>query len=156
MTIEYFRKRLDLIILLTTIIGIFAVYVLEYYGVRPCKLCYYQRYCYFVLAAILAIRTFKGHNIYNYLILILAILVTNFISGFQSLFEYGLVPDIFQCDIDSSKLQNINDIMAIESPPSCRHADFKIFGLSLANFSLIYTLFLLGVYLIFGRKEQKK
>ena len=140
------RKNFYLIILAISILAIlFALYIEYILQYKACKLCLYQRIPYLLAIFI----SFIGYNYYKndkVLLLIVFIFTLSFlISGYH----YGIENNIFEefagCSaesiniIDKTKLlETLNDNM----PSSCKDINFKIFGTSLAAINLLLSLFI--------------
>ena len=145
------RKTFYLIILAISILAIlFALYVEYVLQYKACKLCLYQRVPY--LAAIFI--SFIGYN-YNknnkILLLIVLIFTLNFlISGYHYGIENNIFVEFSGCSaesldiIDKTKLlKTLNDNI----PSSCKDVNFKLFGISLAAINSLLSL-LIVIYSI--------
>ena len=145
------RKSFYLIILAISILAIlFALYVEYVLQYKACKLCLYQRVPY--LAAIFI--SFIGYN-YNknnkILLLIVLIFTLNFlISGYHYGIENNIFVEFSGCStesldiIDKTKLlKTLNDNI----PSSCKDVNFKLFGISLAAINSLLSL-LIVIYSI--------
>ena len=145
------RKNFYLIILAISILAIlFALYVEYVLQYKACKLCLYQRVPY--LAAIFI--SFIGYN-YNknnkILLLIVLIFTLNFlISGYHYGIENNIFVEFSGCSaesldiIDKTKLlETLNDNI----PNSCKDVNFKLFGISLAAINSLLSL-LIVIYSI--------
>ena len=145
------RKNFYLIILAISILAIlFALYVEYVLQYKACKLCLYQRVPY--LAAIFI--SFIGYN-YNknnkILLLIVLIFTLNFlISGYHYGIENNIFVEFSGCStesldiIDKTKLlKTLNDNI----PSSCKDVNFKLFGISLAAINSLLSL-LIVIYSI--------
>ena len=145
------RKNFYLIILAISILAIlFALYVEYVLQYKACKLCLYQRVPY--LAAIFI--SFIGYN-YNknnkILLLIVLIFTLNFlISGYHYGIENNIFVEFSGCStesldiIDKTKLlKTLNDNI----PNSCKDVNFKLFGISLAAINSLLSL-LIVIYSI--------
>ena len=145
------RKNFYLIILAISILAIlFALYVEYVLQYKACKLCLYQRVPY--LAAIFI--SFIGYN-YNknnkILLLIVLIFTLNFlISGYHYGIENNIFVEFSGCSaesldiIDKTKLlKTLNDNI----PSSCKDVNFKLFGISLATINSLLSL-LIVIYSI--------
>ena len=145
------RKNFYLIILAISILAIlFALYIEYVLQYKACKLCLYQRVPY--LAAIFI--SFIGYN-YNknnkILLLIVLIFTLNFlISGYHYGIENNIFVEFSGCStesldiIDKTKLlKTLNDNI----PSSCKDVNFKLFGISLAAINSLLSL-LIVIYSI--------
>ncbi len=72
-----------------------------------------------------------------------------FLAGYHVGIEYGLINELSSCKTEISKNMS-KDILLKELQsklaPSCKEADFKLFGLSLASINMIMSLILTILY----------
>ena len=129
--------------------ALFIEYILK---VKPCALCIYQRYPYYLILLFSALFFFKN-NWKNQLIILIIItsIVSFFLATYHVGIEYGLINELSSCKTEVGK--NISkDILLKELQsklaPSCKEADFKLFGLSLASINMIMSLILTILYYI--------
>lgn len=129
--------------------ALFIEYILK---VKPCALCIYQRYPYYLILLFSALFFFKN-NWKNQLIILIIItsIVSFFLATYHVGIEYGLINELSSCKTEVGK--NISkDILLKELQsklaPSCKEVDFKLFGLSLASINMIMSLILTILYYI--------
>ena len=146
-------KNFFLLIFLVSIFALLsAIYIEFVLNQKPCKLCIYQRIPY-VLAIFVSFLGISSKNKYIWLLLIFLIFVfSSLISGYHFGIENNIFKEFSGCTnlninlLDKSKiLESLNNNL-----PSCKEANFKIFGFSLATLNLfisviisLYTLKLL-------------
>ena len=145
-----FNKVL-LAILAFSILSIFSAYFIEYVlGHKPCKLCLYQRYPYFVsVFLILNILVLKK---YVKLILLTLALVSFFGSAIafyhfgieQGFFNEAQICEAKNFDKNLSKEELLKNLK--ESTISCKTVTFRVFGLSLASINTILSFILFGIF----------
>tara|TARA_B100001250_G_scaffold36202_1_gene29049 strand:+ start:35 stop:511 length:477 start_codon:yes stop_codon:yes gene_type:complete len=141
------KKKFYLIILFYSLFAIFfALYVEYFLGYKACKLCLYQRIPYIIAIFV----SFIGYNYFkNNKILILIIIIFS-ISFLISGYHFGIENNIFNefsgCTtqsleiIDKSKiLKSLNNNIT-----SCKDANFKLFGISLAGINLLLSLLIVA------------
>ena len=129
--------------------ALFIEYILK---VKPCALCIYQRYPYYLILLFSALFFFKN-NWKNQLIILIIItsIVSFFLAAYHVGIEYGLINELSSCKTEVGK--NISkDILLKELQSklatSCKEVDFKLFGLSLASINMIMSLILTILYYI--------
>jgi len=126
---------------------LFIEYILE---VKPCALCIYQRYPYYLILLLSALFFLKNNWKYSLMILMtLTSIVGFFLAGYHVGIEYGVIDELSSCKTEISK--NISkDILLKELQsklaPSCKQVDFKLFGMSLASINMIMSLILAILY----------
>jgi len=123
--------------------ALFIEYILK---VKPCALCIYQRYPYYLILLLSALFFLKN-NWKNQLmvLIILTSIVSFFLAGYHVGIENGLINELSSCKTEVSKNMS-KDILLKELQsklaPSCKDVDFKLFGLSLASINMIMSLIL--------------
>ena len=138
-----------LINILVILSALFIEYILK---VKPCALCIYERYPYYLILLLSALFFFKN-NLKSQLMILIIItsIVSFFLAAYHVGIEYGLINELSSCKTEVSK--NISkDILLKELQsklaPSCKEVDFKLFGLSLASTNMIMSLILTILYYI--------
>lgn len=136
-----------LINILVILSALFIEYILK---VKPCALCIYERYPYYLILLFTILFFFKT-NWKNQLMILIIItsIVSFFLAGYHVGIEYGLINELSSCKTEVSK--NISkDILLKELQsklaPSCKEVAFKLFGLSLASINMIMSLILTILY----------
>ena len=129
--------------------ALFIEYILK---VKPCALCIYERYPYYLILLFSALFFLKN-NWKNQLMILIIItsVVSFFLAGYHVGIEYGLINELSSCKTEVGK--NISkDILLKELQsklaPSCKEVGFKLFGLSLASINMIMSLILTILYYI--------
>jgi disulfide bond formation protein DsbB len=127
--------------------ALFIEYILK---VKPCALCIYERYPYYLILIFCALFFLKN-SWKNQLIILIIItsVVSFFLAGYHVGIEYGLINELSSCKTEFNK--NISkDILLKELQsklaPSCKEVGFKLFGLSLASINMIVSLILTILY----------
>jgi len=127
--------------------ALFIEYILK---VKPCALCIYQRYPYYLILLLSALFFLKNNWKYSLMILMtLTSIVGFFLAGYHVGIEYGVINELSSCKTEISK--NISkDILLKELQsklaPSCKQVDFKLFGMSLASINMIMSLIFAILY----------
>ena len=138
------RKNFYLIILSISLISIISALYIEYIlQYEPCKLCIYQRLPY--IAAVFA--SFIGYNYSSndkiLIIIIMIFAISSLISGYHFGIENNLIEEISSCTnnfIDTSNKSKLLEILNKSMPIDCKDATFKIFGVSLAAINTIFSI----------------
>ena len=146
-----------LFIILVTLISAFIIeYVL---GHKPCNLCLYQRVPYIVsIFLILEILLIKKYLKTTLLLLSFVFIVSTSLAFYHFGIEQGFFSESFVC-----KSKNLSETISKEqlleelkqSAISCKDADFKIIGLSLASINGIFSLFLSVIFIKLFTKYGK-
>ena len=124
----------------------FIQYVLDH---QPCKLCLIERIPYIFSIIIISICLFaqKFEKIVL-IVLSLTFFTATLLSFYHFGIEQGFIKESLVCDLNSpntelSKEALLNQLK--EVPISCKDVTFKIFGLSLATFSIFISFILSAI-----------
>ena len=138
------RKNFYSIILFISLISIISAlyieYILEY---EPCKLCIYQRLPYIAAIFISFIGFNYSTNDKILIILIMIFTISALISGYHFGIENNLIKEISSCtnnSLDISNKSKLLDTLNKSMPVNCKDATFKIFGVSLAAINTILSI----------------
>tara|TARA_B100001029_G_scaffold163497_1_gene153638 strand:+ start:97 stop:579 length:483 start_codon:yes stop_codon:yes gene_type:complete len=155
-------NKILFLILLILSISIFSAYFIEYVlGHKPCKLCIYQRYPYFIsIFLILNILIFKKYIKLSLLGLMLVSLLGSVIAFYHVGIEQGFFDESVVCNVKNFDQNLTKDELfkALgENTISCKTVTFRVFGLSLATINTIFSLFLFGIFFrLFKNYENYK
>ena len=148
-----------LLILSLLILSIFSAYFIEYgLGHKPCKLCLYQRYPYFLsVIFILSIFFTKKYIKLSLLMLALISFLGSILAFYHVGIEQGFFNESFVCeaknlDPNLSKEDVLKQLS--EKTVSCKNVTFRIFGLSLATINTIFSFVLFGIFLKLFRNYE--
>ena len=138
------RKNFYLVILSISLISLISALYIEYIlQYQPCKLCIYQRLPY--LAAIFV--SFVGFNFINndkiIIITIIIFTISAIISGYHYGIENNLIQEISSCTNNSLDISNKSELLESlnkNMPVDCKDATFKILGVSLAAINTILSI----------------
>ncbi len=148
-----------LIIIFISFISIISALYIEFILLIPaCKLCLYQRIPY-LLSIIFSFfgYFFSKNKIWLYL-LIMTFITSVILSGYHLGIENNIFKEFSGCTNENLNLtdktellQNLNNFL-----PNCKDVNFKIFGLSLAtiNFILSIVLTVISIRYIFNEKNK--
>ena len=138
------RKNFYLIILIISMISIISAlyieYVLQY---EPCKLCIYQRLPYMAAIFISFIGFNYSSNDKILIILIMIFVLSAIISGYHFGIENNLFDELSACVNDSLDISNKSKLLESlnqSMPVNCKDATFKILGVSLAAINTILSV----------------
>ena len=159
------NKNTDIIllsILSLLILSVFSAYIIEYgLGHKPCKLCIYQRYPYFIsIFIILNIIIIKRYIKISLLMLSLVSLVGSIVAFYHFGIEQGFFNESLVCEVGSLD-QNFSTEDLLKqlgnNAVSCKTVTFRVFGLSLASINTIFSFLLFGIFLkLFKNYEKNK
>ena len=149
------RSKINTILILIfslLTLSLISAYIIEYgLGHKPCNLCLYQRYPYFIsIFLILSILTVKK----NIKIHLLLLSIVSIAGTALALYHFGIEQGFFResgvCETQSlgqglSKQEVLKELK--ENTISCKEVTFRFFGLSLASINAIF-LFILS-YIFF-------
>ena len=138
------RKNLYLIILILSLISIISALYIEFIlGYKPCKLCIYQRLPYLVAVFISFVGLYYFKNEKIIIILIIIFTLSALIAGYHFGIENNFFKEISSCTnnqlnlSDKTKLlESLNKSM----PVDCKDATFKILGVSLAAINTLLSI----------------
>ena len=138
------KKKFHLIILSISLISIISAIYIEYIlQYEPCKLCIYQRLPYIAAVFISFIGYFYFKNDKILIITIIIFSVSALISGYHFGIENSLIKEITSCtnnSLDMSNKSKLLETLNKSMPVDCKDATFKIFGVSLAAINTILSI----------------
>jgi disulfide bond formation protein DsbB len=153
------EKSFYLIILSISILTILSALYIEYIlSIPVCKLCLYQRIPYIVSIIICFLGYFFSKNKIWIYILVVTFLSSIIISAYHVGIENGIFLEFSGCTnknlntIDKSELlENLSNFL-----PNCKDVNFRIFGSSLATINLILSIALTIITVTYLRNEKNK
>ena len=138
------RKNFYLIILIISMISIISALYIEYIlQYEPCKLCIYQRLPYIAAIFISFIGFNYSSNDKILIILIMIFVLSAIISGYHFGIENSLFNELSACVNDSLDISNKSKLLESlnqSMPVNCKDATFKILGVSLAAINTILSV----------------
>jgi disulfide bond formation protein DsbB len=140
-----------LAILLVNILVILSALFIEFFlKVKPCILCIYQRYPYYIITFLSLIYFLKKDlKILLILLIILTSLASIILSTYHVGIETGLIEETTSCKTSlNNSLSKDTILKQLESnlASSCKEVNFKLFGFSLASINIILSLILTTIY----------
>ena len=159
------NKKTNKILILTLfilLIFLISAYIIEYVlGHKPCKLCVYQRFPYFVsIFLVSSILLLKKYVKLSLLGISLVSLLGAVMAFYHFGIEQGFFSESFICEAqnlgqNSSKEEILKQLK--ENTISCKNVTFKAFGLSLASINAIFSFILFYIFLrLFRNYEVNK
>ena len=138
-------------ILLVNILVILSALFIEFFlKVKPCILCIYQRYPYYIITFLSLIYFLKKDlKILLILLIILASLASIILSTYHVGIETDLIQETTSCKTSlNNNLSKDAILKQLESnlASSCKEVNFKLFGFSLASINIILSLILTTIY----------
>ena len=155
-------NKILLAILVFSILSIFSAYFIEYVlGHKPCKLCLYQRYPYFVsVFLILNILVLKKYVKLSLLTLALVSFLGSAIAFYHLGIEQGLFNESLICEAKNFENNLSKDELLkslSENTISCKTVTFKVFGLSLASINTVLSFILFVIFMkLYKNYERNK
>ena len=138
-------------ILFVNILVILSALFIEFFlKVKPCILCIYQRYPYYIITFLSLIYFLKKDlKILLILLIILTSLASIILSTYHVGIETGLIEETTSCKTSlNNNLSKDAILKQLESnlASSCKEVSFKLFGFSLASINIILSLILTTIY----------
>ena len=140
------KKNFYLFILFYSFLAIFfALYIEHILDYKACKLCLYQRVPYIIAIFI----SFIGYNYFKNDKILILITIIFLISVLVSGYHYGIENNIFKefsgCATNSLEVVDKTELLKSLSDNiiSCKDANFKLFGISLAGINLLFSLLII-------------
>ena len=134
------------------ILSLFSAYYIEFVlGHKPCKLCIYQRYPYFI-SILLLINIFFLKKLIRLSLLFLSLvsLFGSILAFYHFGIEQGFFSESIVCeapilDENLTKKEILKQLS--EKAISCKIVTFKVFGLSLASINTIFSFVLFCIFI---------
>ena len=146
--------------LFISVICVAASFIFQFYlDLLPCKICMYQRYLWLILLPTSMICLFVNEkHSFSVTVLLLIIISSIFFTGlYHSLIELSLVKNYFSCtqgiDKNIETIEELDNLIRNTKNQNCAISKYNIFGLTLANYSILISLFLLIFHLIVLKKK---
>ena len=125
------------ILLINILIILSALFIEFFLKIKPCILCIYQRYTYYIIILFSIIYFLKKD------------LVSIILSVYHVGIETGFIEETMSCKtLSNNNLSKDAILKQFESnlASSCKEVNFKLFGFSLASINIILSLILTSVY----------
>ena len=159
MKIAINKKSLYFTIFTICVFTLLSAYYIEYViEVKPCKLCLYQRYPYYLSAILSLIGVIYYQKNFIIYLLILSFVASLILSIYHSGIEYGFFPEFTGCTISNSNILDKEELLnsLTNIAPNCKDVTFKILGLSLATINIFISICLIVMIIVFLRYEKNK
>ena len=151
-----------IIVLFLLILSLISAFIIEYgLGHKPCKLCLYQRYPYYISILLLTSVFVLKRNIRIHF-LILSIVF--FLGAIVAFYHFGIEQGFFE-ESAVCETKNLNQVLSKENllkqlkqnTISCKDVAFRFLGLSLASINTIFSLILSYIFFkMFKNYENNK
>ena len=145
----YNYRALYKFLIIVSIAALLGAYATEYLlELPPCVLCWYQRYCYFLLVIFSAIGLLANNNKLIQACVAAILLSACLIAGYHASVERGFVKASEHCSSqvkisDDLSTDQIKNMLYDKPVATCEKAALKIIGLSMAEWNLLFNLGLL-------------
>ena len=137
------------ILLINILIILSALFIEFFLKIKPCILCIYQRYTYYIIILFSIIYFLKKDlKILLILLIIFTSLVSIILSVYHVGIETGFIEETMSCKTLNNNLSKDAILKQFESnlASSCKEVNFKLFGFSLASINIILSLILTFIY----------
>ena len=151
-----------IVIFLLLIISIISAFVIEYgLGHKPCKLCLYQRYPYYIsILLLMSIFVLKKNIRVHFLFLSIVFFLGAVIAFYHFGIEQGFFKESTVCTANNlGQILSKEDLLKQlkQNTISCKDVTFRFLGLSLASINTIFSLILSYIFFImFKNYENNK
>ena len=149
-----------IIVLILLILSLISAFIIEYgLGHKPCKLCLYQRYPYYISILLLtSIFVLKRNIRIHFLILSIVF----FLGAIVAFYHFGIEQGFFE-ESTVCETKNLNQVLSKEdllkqlkqNTISCKDVTFRFLGLSLASINTIFSLILSYIFLTMFKNYEK-
>ena len=146
------NKKLLFYLLIFISLALISTFVIEFkLGHKPCRLCIYERFPYFLSILLIAkIFLFRGYEKITLLILSLVFCISVILAFYHFGIEQGFFKESLVCTAESLS-QTLSKEELLErlkdNTVSCKDVNFKIFGLSLAAINTIFSFCLSVIFI---------
>ena len=150
------------LILFVSFVALMSALFIEYVlGHQPCNLCILERIPYVVAIAIILLN----YKFYQFeklflVLLIIVFLTATILSVYHFGIEQGFIKESLVCDLkNGSGITSKEDILKQlkEQKVSCQDVTFKIFGLSLTTYNIVISILIaintLKIYLNYAKNK---
>ena len=151
-----------IVIFLLLIISIISAFVIEYgLGHKPCKLCLYQRYPYYIsILLLMSIFVLKKNIRVHFLFLSIVFFLGAVIAFYHFGIEQGFFKESTVCTANNlGQILSKEDLLKQlkQNTISCKDVTFRFLGLSLASINTIFSLILSYIFfMMFKNYENNK
>ena len=147
-----------LLALLSICTLISAVYIEYAIGIKPCKLCLYQRLPYIVSIFFCFFGYINSKNPIWIGLLSLTFLVSIILSGYHWGIESNIFPEFSGCTANNLNILDKEELLnsLSEILPNCKDVSFRIFGLSLATINFFISLLIVLISLVVIKNEKNR
>ena len=135
-----------------------AVYIEYAIGIKPCKLCLYQRLPYIVSIFLCFFGYINSKNPIWIGLLSLTFLVSIILSGYHWGIESNIFPEFSGCTANNLNILDKEELLnsLSEILPNCKDVSFRIFGLSLATINFFISLLIVIISLVVIKNEKNR
>lgn len=156
---KFQRRHLVFFIFGTALASLAFVYASEiFFGLRPCALCIYQRYFFWAIAGLsglLLMIPSLQQILWTKFSLFALYLGNGGVAFYQILVEKRLVAEPRICQkprLSFESVSGLTEQLLQTQPVSCADVTWSFLGISMAGYSLLYSLLMLGLMAYFQRK----
>ena len=148
-----------IVILFLLIFSLISAFIIEYgLGHKPCKLCLYQRYPYYISILLLMSIFFIKKNIrIHFLVLSIVFLFGAIVAFYHFGIEQGFFEESTVCTANNlDQILSKQDLLKQlkQNTISCKDVTFRFLGLSLASINTIFSLILSYIFFMMFRNYE--
>ena len=151
-----------IIIFILLVSSLISAFVIEYgLGHKPCKLCLYQRYPYYIsILLLMSIFVLKRNIRFHFLFLSIVFFLGAVIAFYHFGIEQGFFKESTVCTANNlGQILSKEDLLKQlkQNTISCKDVTFRFLGLSLASINTIFSLILSYIFfMMFKNYENNK
>ena len=151
MTNQISKKFLLSVLVFSSLVLLSAFLIEHQLDHKPCKLCLYERFPYFLsILLIIKMLFVKKYERFTLLILFLVFFISTFLAFYHFGIEQGFFSETLACTTeDLSKILTKDQLLEQlkQKSISCKDVSFRVLGLSLAAINTIFSFFLSAIFL---------
>ena len=150
----------SLVIFFVSTSVIIFVHYLEYIGLKPCQLCIYQRWPWYLIILLSFISIFYNNKFYpfNKLVIFLLFVGNSIFAGWHAGIEWAFWEGPSACSASTGKIEKetlLENIQNIKVFVACNQASYRYFGLSLAGYNFISSI-IMSIYTFYMLKNENE
>ena len=152
------KKFYSIILIISLLSLLIALYIEFFLGYQPCKLCIYQRIPYLIAIFLTLLGIIFSKNLIWLYSLLLIFFSSFLLSGYHLGIEQEIFKEFSGCTGDSINITDKNELLKLLNSEikSCKNVDFTVFGLSLASINFLLSFFIFVLILKVIKYEKNK
>ena len=154
--INKYTDKLIYVVILYSFLSLIIAYGSEYFfHIKPCALCFYQRYSIIFALTFSMLSVFvlnKTIRIYSLFLTVMSFLLNFIVAIYQILIEHKILPAPLMCRKTSFSGNNFQEfkqsLMLMKKHISCDNVSWELFGISFAGYNALFSLLLIVICII--------